>query len=165
MPSVHQLIRNKTNLVVFDIFNQKYGPKAIVLFPEFEKIQINAVYHYNSSDKDSFNEYDAFGFYYDFQSEQKYAEIIINVEACNKLELSEMEMLAAIAHEIGHIRYTEIYQTSYQGKDVELDCDEFVCSLGLKKPLYSLLKRPIDLGLFPDELSEIINQRLFVISV
>lgn len=161
----HQLIRNKTNLDVFDIFSKEYGQKAIALFPDFKKIQINAVYHNNSSDKDSFNKYDAFGFYYDFQSELKYAEIIINIDACMKLKLTEMEMIAATAHEMGHIRYTEINQTTYQGEDVELECDDFACSLGLGKPLYSLLKRLIDSDLCPEELLQIINERLFVISV
>lgn len=159
------LINNKTNLEVFDIFNEIYGAKALFLFPDFEEIQINAVYHYDSSDKDSFNEFDTFGFYYDYLKEQKYAEIIIHLDACERLELTNEEKLAAIAHELGHIRYTEIYQTSDQGQVAEMECDEFACKLGLSRPLASQLLKLTKYRILPDQLTQFINDRLFNINL
>ena len=161
----YKLINNKTNLKVFDNFNEVYGAKALSFFPNFEEIQIYAVYHYDSSDKDSFNAYDTFGFYYDYMLNPKYAEIIINEDSCIRFELTEPEMFAAIGHELGHIKYKKQNRTNFQDQITEIDSDDFVCHIGLGRPLISLLNKLINSGDYPEELYQGMKERLFVLSI
>ena len=162
---MHQLITNKTSIEAFDIFNREYGSKALSICPELGEIAIIAVYHNESSDEGSFNDYDALGFYYDYLTTPKSAEVIINEEACNRLELTEEEMLAAIAHEIGHIKYTELNQTSTQGQVSEIESDDFAFSLCLGKPLIMLLMKLLKSQILPDELKQMINNRLLFLMI
>ena len=84
--------------------------KAISICNILSKFQIIAV-DYNDSlyvDKIDLKEYEAFGNYInkeEYDASSTYAEIIVNESVCSKLRLSEQEMMAAIAHEIGHIMF------------------------------------------------------------
>lgn len=162
-----KLIINKTNLEVFDTFVQKYGQKALVLYPEFDDIQIYAVSIFNTryAEEVDFYEHDSFGFYFNYIAEPKYAEIIVNVETCRKMNFTEQEMMAAIAHELGHIKYTNINEVDEQDKFSEIYSDEFTCDIGLGKPLSSLLNKFINSGDFPEEMLQNIRERLMYISL
>lgn len=103
-----QLVINRTNISAFDTFNREYALKAISICSILGKFQIIAVDSNDSLyvDKKDLKEYEAFGNYinkeeYDVSS--TCAEIIVNEIVCSKLRLSEPEIMAAIAHEIGHI--------------------------------------------------------------
>jgi len=160
------LIINKTDLEVFDTFVQKYGENALVLYPEFDDIQIYAVSIFDTqyAEEVCFYEHDTFGFYFNYIVEPKYAEIIVNEKACRNMCLTEQEMMAAIAHELGHIKYTNINEVDVQDKFSEIFSDDFVCEIGLGKPLSSLLKKFINYGDLPEELSQNIRERLMYIS-
>lgn len=163
----YHLINNKTNLKVFDTFNSDYGNKAISEYPEFVNILINAVGYKDSQFQDElcFEEYDTFGFYFNYLADPKWAEIIINEDTCLRQGLSEQEMLAAIAHELGHIRYTDINKIDKQDQIAEIDSDDFACCIGLGKPLTSLLTKLIQYNGCPEELSKMIKERLSFIAI
>lgn len=165
----HQLIVNKTIVKAFDTFNSEYALKAISICNILSKFQIIAV-DYNDSlyvDKIDLKEYEAFGNYInkeEYDAYSTYAEIIVNESVCSKLRLSEQEMMAAIAHEIGHvIFFFKSDKEAFQGQAEEVRCDIYACRMGLAIPLYSLLEKLIKTGDYQLELvNQMINRLLYI---
>ena len=164
-----QLIDNNTNMVCFDSFNDEYSPKAILLCPLLNKFQIHIVSHLETiyTKRAQFNNNDTFAFFLDKEgvdASSTYAEIIVNIELCGKLELTEQELLAGIAHEIGHIiLYFRLDKFFYQGQEEEKYSDTFACKIGLANPLFSLLNKLINSKLYTNEQSRLMQERLLSI--
>jgi deoxycytidylate deaminase len=165
----HQLIVNKTIVKAFDTFNREYALKAISICSILGKFQIIAVDYDDSLyvDKIDLKEYEAFGNYInkeEYDASSTYAEIIVNESVCSKLRLSEQEMMAAIAHEIGHIMFFfKSDKEKYGGQAEEVYCDQFACKIGLAKPLYTLLNKLVLSGDYQEELVQQIKNRLIYI--
>lgn len=64
--------------------------------------------------------------------------IIINDELCSQLKFNTNDILAAIAHEIGHIMFFFLENKQI---DEELKADEFACKMGLSVELLGLLEK------------------------
>lgn len=165
-----QLVINKTNISAFDTFNSEYALKAISICNILSKFQIIAV-DYNDSlyvDKIDLKDYEAFGFYINkvgIEPSSTYAEIIVNERVCERMGLSEQEMIAAIAHEVGHIIfYFKTNKEDFQGQAEEVCCDTYACRMGLAIPLCSLLEKLIDSGDYQMELVNQMKNRLFYIA-
>ena len=164
-----QLVINRTNISAFDTFNREYALKAISICSILGKFQIIAV-DYNDSlyvDKKDLKEYEAFGNYInkeEYGVSSTCAEIIVNEIVCSKLRLSEPEIMAAIAHEIGHIVFFfKSDKEQYVGQAEEVYCDQFACKIGLAKPLYTLLNKLVLSGDYQEELVQQIKNRLIYI--
>ena len=166
----YHLIVNKTKLEVFNTFNREYASKAISICPVLRKFQIVATNYDESShihDVD-LKDYEAFGFYINkvgIEPSSTYAEIIVNERVCERMGLSEQEMIAAIAHEVGHIIfYFKTNKEDFQGQAEEVCCDTYACRMGLAIPLCSLLEKLIDSGDYQMELINQMKNRLFYIA-
>ena len=144
----HQLINNKTGLEVFDTLNEKYSEIAISLCYILAKFQIIAISTYDSKHIGDIgmNESDTFGCFIDkteYDASSTYAEIVINKKKCEELELSNQEIHAAIAHEIGHVIFYFIKDKENKKDMEEVICDQYVCRMGLADSLASLLDKLI----------------------
>lgn len=90
-----------------------------------------------------------------------YANIIeYSEEISNRLGMSEIEIYAMIAHEIGHIMDKINNRTDTIPREI---CgDSMACMIGLRKPMISALKKMIASNLYPNE-SEMMNGRIDVL--
>ena len=160
-----QLIKNTDNIEVFDMFNKKYGQKVLSLFPELNEIEIHAVNHNNATTiaQKDLDEKDTFAFFFNEKENPKYAEIIINKDACKLFDFSEQELMAAIAHEIGHIIKRVRLNFVIIEQDEEIISDDYVCKIGLGSPLLSLLNKFVNSGFYLEKALEPIRQRIHII--
>ena len=113
-------------------------------------------------------ENDVFAYYLDkkdYNASSTYAEILVNIDKCKKLCLTDQEMLAALAHEIGHIiMFFREDKEHFNGQALEASCDQYACMLGLTVPLSSLLDKLVRLGEYPEELKQqMVCRRLFLL--
>lgn len=163
---MQNLLVNRSKIKVFETYNEEYGSTVLSLCPLLEKFQINIV---NPCDSlyfkdEPYNDIDAFAFYVnkdgaDFTS--TYAEIVVNPKVCSRLGLSEQELKAGIAHEIGHIiMFFREDKEKYVGQGLEVSCDIYACQMGLAKPLSSLLSKMIDSGLYTEIQSHVMQNRI-----
>ena len=151
---LNQLIKNKTEFEVFDTFNEKYSELAISLCCFLAKFQIIAISTCNSEHIDDIGmkESDPFGCFIDkteYDASSTYAEIVINKKKCEELELSDQEIHAAVAHEIGHVIFFFIEDKENKKDMEEVICDQYACRIGLADSLISLLDKLISSGDYP----------------
>lgn len=152
----HQLIVNKTKIPVFDAFEQDYSSKVISICSYFNKFHIYVVNHSDSIylNEVNFGNNDAFANFIkktEYDASSTYAEIIVDIDLCNRLNLTDDEMKAAIAHEVGHIlMFFRGDKSNYQSLSEELECDKYACKMGLRASLKSLLHKLINSGLYPE---------------
>lgn len=147
-------LTNKTKLEIFDSFTKtEYYQKLIAICPLLGNVNIVVVDYKESEYKQAsrFNNNDALVCHI---PERKitdlpiYAEILTNEDMIHKLNLSENEIFAAIAHEIGHI----IINVETKGKIKfpkefeEIWCDNYACQIGLAESMCSLLHKLLDKG-------------------
>lgn len=164
------LIINKTRLKVFDAFNREYGELAFSICYLLRKFQIHALYHYDSKHLDDvgFNEFDPFASYInkeEYDASSTYAEIIVNEDKCKELCLTELEMLAAIAHEIGHIIF---YFHTDRERNIGLEefiSDKYACLMNLAIPLESLLGKLANNRDYPDDIQNYLLKRIEIIKL
>lgn len=162
----HGLIINHTRIRAFDTFNEQYSAKAIEICQLLKEFQIYLVLDYDSQYFNSVNmeENDPFGYYIEVKTgraSDAIAEIMVNKTLCERLELTAQEMLAAVAHEVGHIMfYFHTEKEKWKGIDEEMICDEYVCRMGLKDEMVSLLKKMIDSGKYELEQTFSFRQRI-----
>lgn len=163
-----QLIKNKTEFEVFDTFNEKYSELAISLCCFLAKFQIIAISTCNSEHIDDIgmNEPDPFGCFInktEYDASSTYAEIVINKKKCEELELSDQEIHAAIAHEIGHVIFFFIEDKENKKDMEEVICDQYACRMGLADSLISLLDKLIGSGDYSqDHVRLLSNRKRFV---
>lgn len=159
------LIDNKTGIESLNSFNDEFSSKIENICPYLKMFSIHIQKHTQSKylKEVNFNDIDAFAFYFEKnkpEASSAYAEIIVNTELCQKLDLTELEMLAAVAHEIGHIIMLLDDKANCQGQAEEVYCDEYASKIGLAKPLCSLLKKLIASNLYSEEQLEVMRNRL-----
>lgn len=163
---MYELILNKTGINIIDDFNVEYATQAIEICPLIREFQILVLYYNQSKHKKQLclKKYDAFGYYIsdeDGQASSTYAEIAINEHALNELSLMPQEILAALAHEIGHIMlFFNTKREQYKGQGIEVYCDQIACRIGLAKPLKSLLEKLLQNEHLPHELIQQIKNRI-----
>jgi len=161
----HELIINSTGISAFDSFNGEYSSKAIEICDLLMQFQIKIVHDYDSLfAEDVMRENDAFGYYLDkgsYNASGTYAEIIVNVSMCKRLCLTDAEMLAAVAHEVGHIiLFFHEKKAWSHGDGEEMQCDDYACKMGLKEEMVSLLNKMIDSGEYEQEKTECFRRRI-----
>lgn len=161
------LLNNKIHIPAVDRFEEIYSQSAIDICCILEKFTISVI----SSDtylkmseagpdliQSPFSEcINKKG--HDASSTEAY--IIINQSYCDSLNLTEEEMMAAIAHEIGHIIFfflenKEIYSKSCE----EVKADGYAKIMGLEDPLKSVLHKMKNSDLFSQEQKNVIESRL-----
>jgi hypothetical protein len=166
----HKLLYNKTNIKEFDSFNDGFSLRAVSLCPLLNKFQINVVNHDKTTHvKDGdINDNDAFVYYLNKEGKDAsttYAEIIVNEEMCKHLQLTEEEIWAATAHEIGHIIiFFRSDKEDIQGQTEEICSDYYACKMGLATPLSSLIQKMINFCLYEDWQVKLMQKRLYFIS-
>lgn len=164
------LIDNKSDFKGLDLFNSEYSTKLEALCPLLKEFYIHIRNSSQSQYKTvaKFSEEDTFAYYLNkdgYNASSTYAEIIINISLCKKLCLTNFEMFAAIAHEIGHIiLFFREDKNSYKGQAEEVCCDMYACKIGLAVPLSSLLRKLIESHLYSLEQVDILKNRLIYIS-
>lgn len=167
---MNDLIKNKTSIGTLDLFNESFSSIAISLCPLLNKFSIYIVSHLktNHANETLFNENDTFSYYVRKEEEDAsstYAEIIVNEDLCNNLSFTIQEMLAAIAHEIGHIiMFFRADKDVIQSLE-EFCSDNYACQMGLATPLYSLLNKLINSGLYSEAQIKIMQKRLYFINI
>lgn len=165
-----KLIINKTKIEAFDFFNEIYSIRAISICPLLKKFQISVLNHHDSlyfEEVDTI-ENDVFAFFLnkeEYDASSTYAEILVNLDKCNKLCLTDQEVLAALAHEIGHIiMFFREDKENFIGLALEASCDQYACKMGLAVPLSSLLDKLARFGEYPEELKQqMVSRRLFLL--
>lgn len=170
--NTHQLIINKTGIESFDAFNNEgYSSLAISICYLLEKFHIYLV---NSNDtlhskEAQLNENDAFAYYLNKDGDDAsstYAEIIVNMDVCHKLGLTRQELLAAVAHEVGHIiLYFRDDKESLSVSIEEIESDRYACKMGHSKPLSSLLQKMYASHLYSNEQETLFQKRLSYIKL
>lgn len=92
------------------------------------------------------------------------AAIIIDPDLIERLDFTENEQFAAIAHEIGHIvfQFSE-NQKQYPGPQAqEIYADDVACQIGLAAPMLSTLTKLEESGLFSDPKSRFGMRKLMI---
>ena len=94
------------------------------------------------------------------------AGIVINPSFIERLSLSEQEIMACLAHEIGHIAYFFIenkkcYNSFYQ----ETYADEYALTIGLEEHLCSVLNKLIQSELYCENFKKMISTRIKLIKM
>ena len=146
------LIINKTCIEAVNDFNRLYGLQAINICPELYNITINAVYHDDSQHLSelNLNSNDAFAYFFYYEAPPKIAEIVINEEVLLRQGMENEDILAAIAHEIGHIISIENHGDCFKELAAEILSDDYACKIGLRNQLILLLKKMKDCGEYSD---------------
>ena len=165
------MINNNTNIEILNSFNEEFSHAAIEICPFLSKFQIIIVNHSDTkyASEANLTENDTFAYYLTKESEDAsstYAEIIVNKELCEKLQFTNQEYQAAVAHEIGHIIfYFNSYKDMFQGEAEEIISDNYACRMGLSLPLSSLIKKMMSSGLYSDIQVQLMKKRLSVIEL
>lgn len=166
-----KLIINKTEYHIFDSFNEQYSSQIVAICPLLNMFSVNIVPHCQTSywQLADCNDNDAFCSYINKTKSDitsTYAEIMVNADVCNGLCLTNNEMMAGLAHEIGHIiMYFRTDKDKYCGQSLEINCDVYACRIGLRESLISLIHKLIDCRKYSDELINQMQNRLNFINM
>ena len=94
------------------------------------------------------------------------AGIVINPSFIERLSLSEQEIMACLAHEIGHIAFFFIEnKESYSSFCQEAYADEYAQTIGLGGHLCSALNKLIKSELYCENLTKLIHTRIKLIKM
>ena len=161
----YELIINHTGIGAFDVFNAKYSEKALEICSQLAAFQIHIVHHYDTPFSDDMGDNDAAGYYIEPKSKdtsRRYAEIIINFAVCERFCLTDAELLAAAAHEVGHVIFYFLTDKEFfqGGNAEEMLCDDYACRMGLKDEMVSLLNKMIASGEYEQEQNDNFRQRI-----
>lgn len=143
------MLDNKTSNKIIDTFNYKYAQllidKCNVLSNHTILVLSKTQYQYCELYNEFKNvDYDDTPLWFVHSSINDDFVIIIDFEFCSRLKLSDDEIMASIAHEIGHIMY--YFHDNYDDNDdmlKELIADRYAIGIGLGKPLISTLEKLI----------------------
>ena len=158
-------LTNRTNIKIIDTFNSKYHDRILELCEQMQNFDIE---YWRKEDyikeKSSKSEYlEKFGYSPLGYTIDKIVDntikvyIIINIESCKELKLTEQEMLGSIAHEIGHLMNGAGYDHCQEN---EIHADHRACSLGLGKELLSTLEKLSKYNKFPEEIRNQLSNRI-----
>lgn len=154
--STYNLIINKTDIKIQESFLEDLSIKTISICPLLKKFPIFVVSccDTNYAKKVGLSEKDVFSYYMNKEREDAsstYAEIIVNERLCETLKFTELEFVAAIAHEIGHIiTFFRADKDMLNEQDLEYSSDAYACRMGLASPLSSLLYKLVQSDLYSE---------------
>lgn len=157
---------NFTGFPIFEDFERRFQDFLFLKYPHISKVEIqcHSIEGYlklDNAPKLDDVAADAFRFTIQRNKENVIAYIIISQPVCNSLNLSEPELLASIAHEVGHIIH--YFNSSLIGlNDLihESKADEVASFLNLSKPLSSVLEKLISSGYYTDYQCSIMRSRI-----
>ena len=159
------LIKDKTNSGLQDLLNEVLMSKAILICPILNKFSIDMVNYWDSNSVEEVNlrKNDAFSYFLKkegFDPSTTYAEIIVNKDLWSSLCLTNKEIMAGIAHEIGHIiLFFRSDKEDIKGQAEEVCCDDYACRMGLASHLLTLLEKLIKSGLYSEMQIQIMKNR------
>ena len=145
--STNKLFNNHTSDNIFQEFEQKFGP---ILYQKYTHLSALCIHCYTISQYKLQENVplieglsnDTFAFSIDSKSDAVFAAIILSPELYELLNFTEMEKMAAIAHEVGHvIHYFNEALNTAGTMMIEIKADEVAAELGLAEPLKSVLHK------------------------
>lgn len=145
--STNKLFNNHTSDNIFQEFEQKFGPILHQKYTHLSALCIDCytILQYKLQKNVPLIEglsNDAFAFSVDAKSDAVFAAIIISPELYELFNFTEMEKMAAIAHEVGHIiHYFNETLNAAGTMMIEIKADEVAAELGLAEPLKSVLHK------------------------
>ncbi len=94
-------------------------------------------------------------------AETTVAGIVFSQSLIDKLDLTEPEQFAAIAHEVGHILYFFLEnKDSYPSEEVY--ADSVACRIGLKDSILSVIGKLIHCGMYQDLEHQLMIRKMFI---
>lgn len=154
---------------VFDQFNLLYGERLMSICPLLRKFRISVLLIDDLIRSNIITEEDADNQAYlnyiektEEDASETRAYIGKNNEIIETLSLTREEQFACIAHEIGHIFY--FFHTNQDGKGgqgEEIAADQYVCRLGLREPLNTVLQKLYDTNWFSEGIKRQLRTRQF----
>ena len=90
-------------------------------------------------------------------------DIIENTDLCQKLQLTDKEKFALIAHELGHFIERKSHRGDGSNKE-EIACDEYVVELGLGNALISALRKIVDANICSEDKNDKIKERIEILA-
>lgn len=169
------LLENNTNLSTFDKFAKKYDSSIINICPYLGRFSIK-IFDLNEyvAIKDSKTitidnvENEPLS-YYIIQKDKTDAStvdagIVFNRLICKNLKFSEEEVMAAIAHEIGHIMFFYHEENDGNKQTEEIFADSIACQLGFKEPLLRIIDKLISSDRYTEDLHAQMRTRKFWIA-
>ena len=145
------------NLAIFSSFEEQFRDRLISLFPILKKISIKtfSLQQYKSAPENYIIQIkdpekqplSCFIYNNTGAIEETICGIVINDDLINSLKISEHEIYAGIAHEIGHILFFFA-----ENKDVnkeEFFADSVACELNLKNEMSQLIEKVLISNIYP----------------
>lgn len=161
------LITNRTELGVINLFNSMFTTKAIHIEPVLSLCKITAVYDYDSHAFGEIKPNVAIFVTIDkrqLRNSQMTAELTINECAFCRTYISKEERLVAISDWIGYIAYhLKTSDLERIGEAKQYVGDTFTCKLGLGKELLHLINRQIKIGPLTSDFLNVMKNRIFII--
>lgn len=90
-------------------------------------------------------------------------DIIENTALCQKLQLTDEERFALIAHELGHFVEVKNHRGNDSSKE-EIACDEYAVELGLRSALKSALRKIVDANICSEDKNDKIKERIDILA-
>lgn len=168
--STKKLFNNHTSDDIFQNFEQKFKSILYLKYAHLSTLHIDCytVAQYKQQEKaplfeDLNNDTFAYAIDVKFDGEQRmvFAAIILSPELCESFNFTEMEKMAAIAHEVGHIihHFNEAL-TNVGTMMVEIKADEVAAKLGMAEPLKSVLHKLKSSKLYSKEQCRLMDLRI-----
>lgn len=161
------LIKNRTELGVINLFNSMFSTKALALEPILSLCKITAIYDYDSHSFGDIKPNSAIFVTIDKRqlgNSQMTVELAINERAFCRTYINEEERLVAISDWIGYIAYhLKTSDIERSGEAKQYVGDTFVCELGLAKELLRLIYRRTKTDPLNAEFLNVMRNRIFII--
>ncbi len=158
---------------IFGLFNKRYGDTIVARWPQIGGFTIRILtteeFKVNTHGLPPVEDIEEQPFFCssdqeDIRVETTKAGIIFNQALIDQVGLTEEELLASIAHEIGHIvlRFRDKDGMYEQPQSEEIFADGIACQIGLARPLLSTIEKLESCGLFTDVLSRFGMRKLII---
>lgn len=168
------LFNNHTSDNIFQDFEQKFKPILYQKYPHLSTLHIDCytVVQYNQQKNIPLIDglcNDTFAYSIDVTNDGEqnkvFAAIVISPELCELFNFTEMEKMAAIGHEVGHIIHHFNETLSNAGNMmVEIKADEVVAKLGMAEPLKSVLHKLRSSNRYSKEQCQLMDLRIQMLS-
>lgn len=168
--STKRLFNNHTSDDIFWEFEQKFKPILYLKYAHLSTLRIDCytATQYKQQERvplieDLNNDTFAYSIDVEFDEGQRivFAALIFSPELCELLNFTEMEKMAAIAHEVGHIIHHFNESLINAGTMmVEIKADEVAAKLGMVEPLKSVLHKLKSSKRYSKEQCQLIDLRI-----
>lgn len=141
------LLENRTKIKAVDVFEEVCSHKAIEVCAILSNYTIQVISKIDYENSPVTNElmdfnYDDTPLWFIHSEIEDEFFIVVDEVFCKELNFSEEELMACIAHEIGHIMYA--FYTEYDDADEpmkEFVADRYALKMGLGKELFTTLEK------------------------